>query len=134
MATDDLRLIEIKAEAATRDRLRADVNRLTVSGAVLRAPELQYDYDAEPVYSLVLTHTIDHQESGHWELQHYHVSIHGGLGEAFASTYQHGQKVIISGRLDSPAIDTDGLVPGRAWIIASDITVLGSTPHDQADR
>jgi hypothetical protein len=41
MATDDqdLRLIEIKADNHARDRLRADVNQLTVSGVVLRAPE-----------------------------------------------------------------------------------------------
>jgi single-stranded DNA-binding protein len=133
MATDDqdLRLIEIKAENRMRDQLRADVNQLTVSGVVLRAPELLYDYDGEPVCSLVLTHTRDHQESGHWELQHYHVSIQGGLAEAFRSGYQHGQRVIISGRLDSPAVDTDGLVPGRTWIIANDVTVLNTAAHDQ---
>jgi primosomal replication protein N len=135
MATDDdLRLIEIKAEHATKDRLIADVNALTVSGVVERPPELQYDYDGEPVCSLVLTHTIDHEPSGHWELQHYHVSLYGELGEAFRAAHQPGQKIIVTGRLDSPAIATDGLVPGRAWIIATHITILGTGPRDQADR
>jgi primosomal replication protein N len=132
MATDDdLRLIQIKAEQATNDRLTADVNQLTVSGAVKRAPEHAYDYDGEPVCNLVLTHTIDHQESGHWELQHYHVSIHGALGQAFRATYQPDQKVIICGRLDSPTVDPNGLVPGRAWVIASDVTVLDTGPHSE---
>jgi single-stranded DNA-binding protein len=99
---------------------------------VLRAPELLYHhYEGDPVCSFVLTHTIDHEPSGHWELQHYHVSIQGELGEAFAAGYQPGQKVIITGRLDSPAVDTDGLVPGRAWIIATHITILGPDGQDR---
>jgi hypothetical protein len=28
-------------------------------------------------------------------------------------------------------VDTDGLVPGRPWIIASGVTVLGFGPDDQ---
>jgi primosomal replication protein N len=97
MASDnpDLRLIEIKAENLMGDRLTADVNQLTISGTVERPPELQYDYEGDPVCSFVLTHTIDHQESGHWELQHYHVSLYGGLGEAFRTAYQPGQKVVV---------------------------------------
>jgi primosomal replication protein N len=66
---------EVYAPLKSRDRLTADVNSLTISGEVQRAPELQHDYDGEPVCSFVLTHTIDHEPSGHWELQHYHARV-----------------------------------------------------------
>jgi len=120
----DMRLIRIRGQRAMRDRLVADVNQLTISGEVQCPPELQDDDEDESVWRLVLTHTIDHEASGHWEIQHYHVSIPEPLGQAFVAGYRRGQKVIVSGRLDSPAISTDGRITGRAWIIATNITVL----------
>jgi primosomal replication protein N len=49
----------------------ADLNQLTIAGYVRREPELREFPDGESSCSFVLTHTSEHPESGHWELQFY---------------------------------------------------------------
>jgi single-stranded DNA-binding protein len=81
------------------DQIAADVNQLTISGHVQREPELSEEHDGVSVCRFVLSHAVGDHESGHWELQLYHVNIYGPLGQSFASTHQPGQKVIITGCL-----------------------------------
>jgi hypothetical protein len=125
MSTDpDLRLIRIRAREAISDALHADVCQLTITGTVHTRPEVIEDYDGEPVCCIVLTRTIDHPESGHWELQHHHVHVRGPIGEMYAETHRPGERIVVCGRLDSPALDTHGIRIGPTWIIASHLTVL----------
>jgi hypothetical protein len=125
MSTDpDLRLIRIRGQQVISDALAADVCQLTISGTVFSQPEVIEGCDGEAVCCVVLTRTIDHPESGHWELQHHHVHVFGALGELYAATHHAGQRIIVTGRLDSPALDTHGIRIGPTWIIASHITTL----------
>jgi single-stranded DNA-binding protein len=77
-----------------------DLNQITISGHVHSAPELHRYDDGDIACTLTLTHSTDHHQSGHWELQLYHVSLWGPLAEDFADTFEIGQRIVITGRLD----------------------------------
>jgi single-stranded DNA-binding protein len=109
----------------------ADLNQLLISRHVRREPELRQEPDDDSVCSFVLTHTSEHEESGHWELQFYNVAIHGPLGESFAETCKAGQKVMITGRLDCELRETlMGYQPVISIIATSVITLYGMAEHN----
>ena len=80
---------------------RQDLNALTISGHVHSEPELHQFDDGDKAYTFVLAHTTDHHHSGHWELQFYTVSIWAPFGKPFIDTVQIGQRIVVTGRLDS---------------------------------
>jgi single stranded DNA-binding protein len=109
----------------------ADLNQLLISGHVRREPELREEPDGDSVCSFVLTHTSEHQESGHWELQFYNVHIYGPLAESFAETCKTGQKIMITGRLDCELHETlTGYQPVVSIIATSVITLYGMAEHN----
>ena len=109
----------------------ADLNQLLISGHVRREPELRQEPDGDSDCSFVLTHTSEHEESGHWELQFYNVHIHGPLGESFAATCKTGQKIMITGRLDCELRQTlMGYQPIVSIIATSVITLYGVAEHN----
>jgi single-stranded DNA-binding protein len=77
-----------------------DLNQLTISGHVRTEPELHRYDDGDSTCTFTLTHTTDHHQTGHWELQLYHVSLWGPDAEYFADTYELGQRIVVTGRLD----------------------------------
>jgi single-stranded DNA-binding protein len=114
----------------------ADLNQLLISGHVRRQHELRKEADGASVCSFVLTHTTEHEESGHWELQFYNVTVHGPLGESFAETCKTGQKIMITGRLDCELHETlTGYQPVISIIATSIITLYGiAEPNSVADQ
>jgi hypothetical protein len=64
-----------------------DLNQLTISGHVRSEPQLHRYDDGDIACTLTLTHTTDHHQSGHWELQLYHVSLWGDAAVDFAETF-----------------------------------------------
>ena len=79
----------------------------------------------------MLTHTSEREESGHWELQFYNVTIHGQLGESFAASCKTGQRVMITGRVDCELRETlMGYQPVVSIIATSIITLYGTVEHN----
>jgi hypothetical protein len=72
-----------------------DLNQLTISGRVRSEPQLQHFDDGDSSCTLVLTHSTDHHETGHWELQYHNVAIWGPDARTF------DQQIVVTGRLDS---------------------------------
>ena len=110
----------------------SDVNQLTISGHVEREPELQEYPGCGSVCTFVLTHTREHEESGHWELQFYNVAAYGPLGESFAATFHGGQRVVIIGRLDCEHEQTLLGYRPLASVIADSILVIHGTADDSS--
>jgi len=126
----ELRLISIREQQAQDSiKTRGDVNDLTISGHVEHTPVLRWDVDGECVCEFVLSHTTA-SPSGHWELQFYNVEAYGQLGEDFATTWQPGQTILITGQLDYHVCDTlAGPVPGASIIAHAIGRALGPHPH-----
>jgi single-stranded DNA-binding protein len=78
-----------------------DLNALTISGRVRSAPQLQHFDDGDSVCTFVLTHTTDHHQSGHWELQYYNVAIWGPNAQTFYDAVELDAQIVVTGRLDS---------------------------------
>jgi single-stranded DNA-binding protein len=77
-----------------------DLNQLTISGHVRSEPQLHRYDDGDIACTLTLSHTTDHHDSAHWELQLYHVSLWGDVAADFAETFELGQRIVVTGRLD----------------------------------
>ena len=80
---------------------RQDLNQLTISGHLRSQPQLQQFDDGDNVCTFVLTHSTDHHQSGHWEIQYYNVAIWGPDARTFYDTVEIGQQIAVTGRLDS---------------------------------
>ena len=78
-----------------------DLNQLTISGRVRSEPQLQRFDDGDMVCMFVLTHSTDHHQTGHWELQYYNVAIWGPDVQAFYDSIGLDQQIVVTGRLDS---------------------------------
>jgi single-stranded DNA-binding protein len=105
-----------------------DLNQLTVSGRVRSEPQLQQFDDGDMACTFVLTHSTDHYQSGHWELQYYNVSIWGPDAQTFAEDFQVDQQVVVTGRLDSIYEQTlTGYQPIVSIIANRIITVDGAS-------
>ena len=108
-----------------------DLNQLTISGHVRSEPQLhQYD-DGDIACTLTLTHTTDHHQSGHWELQLYHVSLWGEVAVDFAERFELGQRIVVCGRLDCVHQQTlTGYQPVVSIIAARIITIPAAIDDD----
>jgi len=78
-----------------------DLNQLTISGRLLSEPQLQQFNDGDRACTFVLTHSTDHHQTGHWEIQYYNVAIWGPAAQTFYDTIKRGQHIVVTGRLDS---------------------------------
>lgn len=105
-----------------------DLNQLTISGRVRSAPRLHQFDDGDIACEFVLTHSSDHYETGHWELQYYNVHIWGQAAQTFADTFALDQQIVVTGRLDAVYEQTlTGYQPIVA-IIANRIITTDPTP------
>jgi single-stranded DNA-binding protein len=107
-----------------------DLNQLTISGHVHSQPELHEFDDGDIACTLTLTHTTDHHQSGHWELQLYHVNLWGPPARDFADTFQIGQRIVITGRLDCLHQQTLTGYHSIVSIIAERIITIPATSED----
>jgi len=108
-----------------------DLNQLTISGHVHSQPVLHEFDDADNAYTFTLSHSTDHHQSGHWELQLYHVSVWQPASQAFIEHFQLGQRVAITGRLDCAYHETLTGYQPVVSIIAERIITLDD-PKDTA--
>jgi len=108
-----------------------DLNQLTISGHINSQPELHAFDDDDNAYTFTLSHTTDHHQSGHWELQLYHVSIWQPASEAFIEHFRLGQRVAITGHLDCAYHETPAGYQPIVSIIADRIITLDD-PQDAA--
>src|ERR1700709_1860826 len=80
-----------------------DINTVTVSGNLTRAPELRnLPNGGQSVGSLRIAHNDRYKDaSGNWadRASYFDVSVWGGLGEWMAGNLSKGQKAAASGRL-----------------------------------
>jgi len=107
-----------------------DVCQLTISGHVRREPQLHEEPEGESSCTFMLTHVTEHEQSGHWELGFYPVSIHGPLPQSFTAGFVPGQKLILCGRLDCELQRTlTGYEPHVSILADSIITLRGQTEH-----
>ncbi len=107
-----------------------DLNQVTISGHVHSRPDLYRFEDGDEAYTFTLTHTTDHHESGHWELQLYSVSIWQPTSDAFIEQFELGQRVAVTGRLDCVCHQTLTGYQPIVSIIAEHIITLHDSPQD----
>jgi single-stranded DNA-binding protein len=107
-----------------------DLNQVTISGHIHSQPQLHEYNDGDSAYTFTLTHTTDHHESGHWELQLYSVSIWQPASHAFIEHFAVGQRVAITGRLDCVCHETLTGYQPVVSIIAERIITLHPSPQD----
>jgi single-stranded DNA-binding protein len=107
-----------------------DLNQLTISGHVRSEPQLHRYDDGDIACTLTLSHTTDHHESGHWELQLYHVSLWGDVAVDFAETFESGQRIVVTGRLDCVHQQTLTGYQSVVSIIAERIITMPATVED----
>jgi hypothetical protein len=105
-----------------------DLNQVTISGHTRSQPQLHEYNDGDSAYTL--THTTDHHESGHWELQLYSVSIWQPASHEFIEHFELGQRVAITGRLDCVCHQTLTGYQPVVSIIAERIITLHPSPQD----
>jgi single-stranded DNA-binding protein len=110
----------------------ADLNQLTISGRVERAPELSEHPECGTVCTFVLTHTVELLDNERFsaEIQFYNAAIYGPLGQSFAAVYEPGQKIIIEGRLDCEHQQTLTGYQPIASILVDSITTM----HELAEH
>jgi single-stranded DNA-binding protein len=107
-----------------------DLNSLTISGHVHSQPELHEYDDGDSACTFTLTHTTDHHQSGHWELQLYQVSVWQPASHTFIEHFALGQRVAITGRLDCVCHETLTGYQPVVSIIAERIITLHDSPQD----
>ena len=112
-----------------------DLNELTISGHVHSQPVLHEFDDDDNAYTFTLSHSTDHHQTGHWELQLYQVSIWQPASEAFIEHFQLGQRVAITGRLDCVCHETlTGYQPVVSIIAERIITLHDSSQDTSIDQ
>ncbi|MGH2942967.1 MAG: single-stranded DNA-binding protein [Solirubrobacteraceae bacterium] len=77
-----------------------------------------------------LTHTTDHHETGHWEVQLYSVSLWGTLAEDFTDEFEIGQRIVVTGRLDCVHEQTLTGYQSIVSIIASRVITIPADDQD----
>ena len=78
-----------------------DINTVTVSGNLCKAPELRNLPSGQSVCSLRIAHNERYKDaSGEWadRTAYFDVTIWSGLGEWMGKNLHKGQKVVVSGR------------------------------------
>jgi single-stranded DNA-binding protein len=110
-----------------------DLNQLTISGRVRSEPKMHRFNDGDIACEFVLTHSTDHHETGHWELQYYNVHIWGTAAETFAASFEIDQQIVVTGRLDAVYDQTLTGYQPIVSIIANRILTTAPTPDPAAN-
>ncbi|HJH43645.1 MAG TPA: single-stranded DNA-binding protein [Rubneribacter badeniensis] len=106
------------------------INRVNVTGNIVRDPELRATAGGTPVLSLRIAVNDRHrnQQTGEWEdyANYFNAIMFGNRAEAVSRHLSKGMKVAIEGKLRYRAWEHDGQHRSAVEIIVNEIEFLGS--------
>jgi len=96
-------------------------NSITIVGNLTRDPEIRYTGSNRAVANMGVASSRRYQINGEWqeETTFFNLTAWGSLGENAASSLKKGDRVLVSGRMQSREYETDG-VKKVAWDLIVD--------------
>lgn len=99
-------------------------NTITVSGNVTRDPDIRFTNAGQGVATIGVAVNRRYQQNGEWteEVSFFNVTAWGTLGENAATCLRKGARIVVTGRLQQRAYETqEGEKRNAIEIIADDI-------------
>jgi single-strand DNA-binding protein len=96
-------------------------NTITIVGNLTREPEVRYTSSGRAVCNMGVASSRRYQQNGEWTEQttFFNLTAWGSLGENAAASLHKGDRVVVSGRMESREYEVDG-VKKTAWDLIVD--------------
>lgn len=97
-------------------------NQISVVGNLTREPELRFLTSGRPVANLGIASSRRYMQNNEWQEQtsFFNVTVWGDMAQNVAASFKKGDRVMLSGRLESRQYETDQGEKRTAFEIVAD--------------